>query len=82
MKLVNQAAPFMTTAGIFLISISIVGMVFLREYFNSQLVFVAGVVLFGIGYAKIAKREETKKKLENANANIETLNEMLWGKKK
>lgn len=68
--------------GMCLCLISIMGMVIAREYSISEIVFIMGVIITGYAYAKTPESERnltinTKK----INENIQTFNDILWGKK-
>ena len=43
--------------------------------------FIIGIVIAGYAYTQIPEGEQISKTYEKANKNIQTLNDILWGKK-
>jgi cell division protein FtsW (lipid II flippase) len=68
-------------SGLILVCVSILGMVYFHEFSMFEIAFIIGMVLFGVAYAKYPEDVETQElRIKRINKNIQTLNDVLWGK--
>jgi hypothetical protein len=67
--------------GMFFILISAMGMVIAHEFALSQIVFIMGIVIAGYAYAKSQESGTIAIDTKKIDKKIQTLNDLLWGKK-
>lgn len=60
---------------------SMLWMVVGHEFVISEIVFVIGIIVAGIAYAKLPKEQKPDINTDKINKNIQTMNDILWGKK-
>jgi hypothetical protein len=68
--------------GTFFIIISLWGMLIAHEYSLSGVVFLLGMAIVGFAYGNLTKSDKIPINTERVNKNIQTLNDILWGKEK
>ena len=66
--------------GLVFVCISMGGMLVAHEFAVSEIVFIIGTIIAGIGYAKLLDSEKQAINTDRVNKNIQILNEILWGK--
>lgn len=71
---------FAIVIGLVLIAASLFGMLFCREFTISEMVFLCGIIIVGIAYSKIHEQPNNKINTGKVNENIQSLNDILWGK--
>jgi hypothetical protein len=75
-EMIRGIATFMM--GISIICLFV--MLIVHEYMISEIIFIVGLIAFGICYAKLPKGEKPEINTKKVNENIQTLNDILWGK--
>jgi hypothetical protein len=76
-------------AGALLVFFSIAKMIYIHEFAISSVIFLTGIILIGYGHAKSTRlpmvdpKEDASPKIntEQIQHNLQTLNDILWGKK-
>ena len=63
-----------------IIFLALIGIVWCHEYAVSEFMFIIGLILCGIAYAKLSRGDETlEQKAERINKNVQILNDVFWG---
>jgi hypothetical protein len=68
--------------GITLAGISLMGMIFFHEFAISEIGFLLGIIVVGIGYAKLPPTEKPAINSKQINENLQKFNDVLWGEEK
>jgi len=68
--------------GTSMILLSLVIMLYNHEFTLSGIIFIAGIIIVGIGYASLPDSEEQTINTKQINKNLQTFNDVLWRKGK